>query len=187
MGTFVALLRGINVGGNNMISMKALKASFERLGFKSVSTYINSGNVLFQTRQSDARKLEVKIEKMLAAEYKLGCKVVVRSAGEIASLVKQLPKNWSDSKDWRYNVIFLRHTIDSKDIVNDLNANPEIEQVIYVPGTLLWSAHVKDLARTTMVKTSHRLYRETTVRNLTTTRKLHQLMQEMCSATLEDT
>ena len=187
MRTFVALLRGINVGGNNMISMKALKASFERLGFKSVSTYINSGNVLFQTRQADARKLEVKIEKILAAEYQLGCKVVVRSAEEIATLVKKLPKHWTGDKDWRYNVIFLRHTIDSKEIVKDLNANPEIEQVIYVPGTLLWSAHVKDVARTTMVKASHKLYLETTVRNLNTTRKLHQLMQEMCSATPGDT
>ena len=187
MQTFVALLRGINVGGNNMISMKALKTSFERLGFKNVSTYINSGNVLFQTRQADARKLEVKIEKMLASEYKLGCKVVVRSAGEMASLVKKLPKHWTGDKDWRYNVIFLRHTIDSKSIVKDLNANPEIEQVIYVPGTLLWSAHVKDLARSMMVKTSHKLYLETTTRNLNTTRKLHQLMQDMCSATPEET
>src|SRR5687767_14719561 len=186
MIAYVALLRGINVGGNNMISMKSLKASFEELGFKDVATYINSGNILFKSKQADARKLETKIEKMLVAEYQLGCKVVIRSAEEMASLVKKLPKVWTGDKDCRYNVIFLRHTIDSKDIVKALNAKPEIEQVTYVPGTLLWSAHVNDLTRTTMVKASHKLYLETTVRNLNTTRKLHQLMQEMCSATPED-
>jgi uncharacterized protein (DUF1697 family) len=177
---FVALLRGINVGGNNMISMKALKDSFERLGFSNVATYINSGNVLFQTKAADARKLEAKIEKMLVAEYQLACKVVVRSADEMASLIKKLPKDWTGDSNWRYNVIFLRHTIDSKAIVKQLNAKPGIEQVVYVPGTLLWSAHVKDLTRTAMVKlASHKMFQEMTVRNLNTTRKLHQLMQQM--------
>ena len=45
---FVALLRGVNVGGKNMINMSSLKTSFEQLGFKDVSTYINSGNILFK-------------------------------------------------------------------------------------------------------------------------------------------
>jgi len=183
MIAYVALLRGINVGGNNMISMKSLKASFEELGFKDVATYINSGNILFKSKQADARKLETKIEKMLVAEYKLGCKVVIRSAEEMASLVKKLPKVWTGDKDWRYNVIFLRHTIDSKDIVKALNAKPEIEQVTYVPGTLLWSAHVNDLTRTAMAKlASHKLFQEMTVRNLNTTKKLHELMQKMSAS-----
>lgn len=182
MPVYVALLRGINVGGNNMISMKSLKASFEALGFKDVATYINSGNILFKSKQADARKLEGKIEKMLVAEYNLACRVVVRSAAEMASLIKTLPKEWTGDKEWRYNVMFLRHTIDSQDILKALNARPDIEQVTYVPGTLLWSAHVKDLARTAMVKiASHKLFQEMTVRNLNTTRKLHQLMQEMSS------
>jgi uncharacterized protein (DUF1697 family) len=48
VNVYVALLRGINVGGNNMVPMKALKASFEKLGFRDVATYINSGNVVFR-------------------------------------------------------------------------------------------------------------------------------------------
>jgi uncharacterized protein (DUF1697 family) len=68
-GLFVALLRGVNVGGKNMISMKSLKESFERLGFTQVSTYINSGNIIFTTKETDPRKLEKKIEQMLSKEY----------------------------------------------------------------------------------------------------------------------
>jgi uncharacterized protein (DUF1697 family) len=177
---FVALLRGINVGGNNMIKMSALKESFERLGFKDVATYINSGNVLFRTKDTDPRKLEKKIEKMLAGEYQLPCKVVIRSAEEMASLVRKLPKDWTGDKDWRYNVIFLRHTIDSKELVAVLGFKAGIEKVAYVPGTLLWSAHVKDLNRTVMIKlSSHRMFQDMTVRNLNTTKKLHELMEKM--------
>ena len=128
-----------------MISMSALRDSFASLGFKDVASYINSGNILFKTKAADARKLELKIEGMLAADYKIPCKVVIRSAAEMAQLVKTLPKDWNDAKDWRYNVVFLRHTIDSKSIIDGLNATPEIEKVRYVPGTLLWSSKVQDL------------------------------------------
>jgi uncharacterized protein (DUF1697 family) len=178
--TFVALLRGINVGGNNMIKMSALKVSCAELGFDDVSTYINSGNVLFRTRSTDPRQLEATIERMLVAKHRLACKVVIRSAAQMAGLVKRLPKDWSGGKDWRYNVIFLRHTIDSKDVIGAVKWKPEFETVTYVPGTLLWSAHVKDITKTAMLKlASQPIFQDMTVRNLNTTKKLHELMQKM--------
>src|SRR5688500_17907761 len=103
---FVALLRGVNVGGNNMINMKSLKASFEKMGFNDVSTYINSGNIIFRAKQADARKLERKIEQMLVKEYQLESKVVLRSFPEITKLVRSLPKNWDGDISWRFYVIF---------------------------------------------------------------------------------
>src|SRR6185503_11509658 len=101
---FVALLRGVNVGGNNIISMKALKESFEKSGFTHVSTYINSGNVIFTAKEVDPRKLERKIEQLLAKEFQLGGKVVVRSVAEMAKLVESLPSSWTGDSRWRYNV-----------------------------------------------------------------------------------
>ena len=179
-GVFVALLRGVNVGGNNMISMKALKKSFESLGYPHVSTYINSGNIIFTSDKVDARKLEIEIEAMLVREYKLESKVVVRTLDEMAKLVKSLPPSWNSEGDWRYNVIFLRHTIDSKKILGELPAKSEIEEVVYKPGALLWSAQVSTLTRSTMVKLpSRKLYQEMTVRNLNTTKKLHELMKKV--------
>src|SRR4026208_810283 len=96
---FVALLRGVNVGGNNMISMKSLKESFETMGFTNVSTYINSGNIIFQSKEDDPRKLEKKIEQMLSSEYQLESKVVLRSLSEMEKLVKALPQYWGDNSD----------------------------------------------------------------------------------------
>ena len=177
---FVALLRGVNVGGNNMISMSALKKSFEALGFNDVSTYINSGNIIFKSKEADARKLESKIEKMLSKEYQLDSRVVLRSLPEMEKIVQSLPKNWTADRDWRYNVIFLRHTIDSEDILRELELKKDIEEVVYCPGALLWSAQISELTRTNMLKLSSRkMYQDMTIRNQNTTRKLYELMKKV--------
>jgi uncharacterized protein (DUF1697 family) len=176
---FVALLRGINVGGNNLIRMSSLKTSFERIGFTDVTTYINSGNIIFRAKDGDARKLEQKIERMLEREYKLGCKVLVRSFAEMAALVKSLPKKWNGDECWKYNVIFLRHSIDSKSVLDTLNAKAEIEEVIYRRGTLLWATKVSDAKQSVWVRLpSKKIFQEMTVRNLNTTKKIYELMKE---------
>jgi len=177
---FVALLRGVNVGGNNMISMSALKKSFEALGFNDVVTYINSGNIIFKSKEADARKLESKIEKMLSKEYQLDSRVVLRSLSEMEKLVKNLPRNWNDDSGWRYNVIFLRHTIDSEKILAELEVKKDIEEVVYYPGALLWRAQISELTRTNMLKLSSRkMYLDMTIRNQNTTRKLYELMKRV--------
>ena len=178
---YVALLRGINVGGKNIVAMKSLKASFEQLGFDDVSTYINSGNVLFRSSEKDPRKLEDRIDKMLARDYDLKPATVVRSYAEMRRLQKSIAKHWkTPDPDWRYNVIFLRHAIDSKDVLNDLGVKPDIEAVVYCPGTLLWRARVRDLTRTAMIKIAGKpIYKQMTIRNLNTTNKLVELLEQM--------
>lgn len=177
---FVALLRGVNVGGKNMIRMSSLKESFERMGFGDVATYINSGNIIFKTQEGDARKLERSVEGMLSSEYELECKVVVRSLSEMAELVKSLPETWDGDGRWKYNVIFLRHSIDSENILGGLKPESDIEQIVYRPGTLFWSARISDLSRTSMHKLPGRkLFQEMTVRNTNTTKKLYELMKKM--------
>ena len=179
LNVFVALLRGVNVGGNNMISMKSLKESFEAIGFKQVTTYINSGNIIFKSKEDDARKLESKIEKMLSKDYQLNSKVVLRNLPEMEKLVKGLPRSWGDNSSWRYNVIFLRHTIDSEKILAELPAKTDIEEIVYRPGTLLWSAQATEFNRTNMAKlASRKIFQDMTVRNLNTTKKLHELMKK---------
>jgi uncharacterized protein (DUF1697 family) len=157
-----------------------LKESFGRMGFGDVATYINSGNIIFTTREGDARKLESSIEGMLSSEYELECKVVVRSLSEMADLVKGLPETWGGDGRWKYNVIFLRHSIDSENILDGLKPESDIEQIVYRPGTLLWSARISDLSRASMHKLpSQKLFQEMTVRNTNTTRKLYELMKNM--------
>lgn len=177
---YVALLRGVNVGGNNIVSMAALRDSFARLGAQDVATYINSGNVLFRSRETDPRKLERKIDRMLEAEHGLKGRTIVRNASEMARLIETISKTWKRHADWRYNVIFLRHAIDSESVLDGLKPKPEIERVVYCPGTLLWCARLSGLTRTDMLKLASRsIYQEMTVRNVNTTMKLFELMQRM--------
>lgn len=183
LNVYVALLRGVNVGGNNMVSMSALKESFTALGFAQVTTYINSGNIVFKSKETDARKLEQKIEAMLAKEYDLGSRVVIRSLAEMERLVESLPPSWTGDNRWRYNVIFLRHTIDAEDILTDVPIKEGIEELFYRPGTLLWAAQVSEITRSNMVKlASRKMYQDMTVRNLNTTKKLCALMKKVDAA-----
>jgi uncharacterized protein (DUF1697 family) len=183
---YVALLRGINVGGNNMVSMKSLKESFERMGFDDVSTYINSGNVLFRSDEKDPRKLEERIDCMLAKDYKLQPRTVVRSRAEMGRLLKTIAKTWKPDPQLRCNVIFLRHEIDSKSLLKHIQIKPDIEAVVYCPGTLLWSAQLDALTRTAMLKLASRpIYKEMTIRNPNTTAKVFELMERMALQTRE--
>ncbi len=94
-------------------------------------------------------------------------------------LVQNLPPTWNGDRGWRYNVIFLRHSIDSKKILAELEVKKDIEEVSYSPGALLWSARINELTRTNMIKLpSRKMYQEMTIRNENTTRKLCELMKK---------
>ena len=179
---FVALLRGVNVGGKNNLSMSALKANLSKAGFADVATYINSGNVLFTSSEADPRKLEEKIERLLASGHKLECKVVVRSIVEMKKLVQSLPPSWRGDEEWAHNVMFLRRSIDSKDVLKELAPKPDIEKVLYRPGAVLWSARRSDIQKSAINKISSRkIFQDMTVRNPNTTRKLYELMKDMAA------
>ena len=175
----VALLRGINVGGNNIIPMAALARTFERMKFSSVKTFIASGNVIFAAPQQDLRKLEQKIEKEPVRDFDYDAKVVVKSKREMDAIVKALPMDWvKPSAAVRYYVMFLRHAIDDKRIALDLEPRPGIETLTYVPGALLWAAKKSELTKSAVSRKmlSRPIYKEITVRNLNTTMKLAELM-----------
>jgi uncharacterized protein (DUF1697 family) len=184
MITYAAFLRGINVGGNTIISMSKLKECFEALGYENVKTYINSGNVVFQTKIKQSAKLEAQLEEAIDKQFGLQVKVVVRSLPQMEELIKKVPKSWDGSKDYRYNVIFLTRTIDSPKILDDLSPKPDIEELHYRPGVLFWSAKTSDLTKTGMLKINKMtIYDEMTVRGINTTRKVYDLMLETDSLT----
>ncbi|MDD2917353.1 MAG: DUF1697 domain-containing protein, partial [Candidatus Gracilibacteria bacterium] len=86
MTQYVALLRGINVGGNNRVEMSRLREVFTSLGFKHVTTYINSGNIIFEALENDTRKMTERIEKSLTEAFGFSLRVVLRDAENIRML-----------------------------------------------------------------------------------------------------
>src|SRR6266545_2276022 len=105
--TYVALLRGINVGGNAMVSMKELKACFEQLGFADVVTYINSGNIIFKDRRTDTPKLVQLIETGIKAHRQMDIRVLVKSLDDMAAICKKIPRHWVTDHEMRTDVMFL--------------------------------------------------------------------------------
>jgi uncharacterized protein (DUF1697 family) len=179
--TYVALLRGINVGGNNIISMADLKACVEGLGHANVSTYINSGNVIFQSGDGDARQIEGALETALAPRFKAPINVVVRDNREMQAALAHLPPHWLTASDLRRNVIFLRHTIDRPELLERFTFKPEIEELYYAPGVLFWSTRRDSLTKSALSRQliGRAVYQDMTVRNLNTFQKLCALMSEI--------
>ncbi|MDD5456814.1 MAG: DUF1697 domain-containing protein [Candidatus Margulisbacteria bacterium] len=174
--SYVALLRGINVGGKNIIKMEVLREEFVKMGFLSVKTYIQSGNVLFQSDMTNKDDIERKIEKQLASRFQYQAKVLIRSKEDLQNSISHFPKIF-ENPDWKHNVIFLSNTIDSEMIVQKFKIKQEIESISYYQGVLFWSAAKNTLTRSTMLKLStHPEYQEMTVRNVNTTKKILDLM-----------
>jgi uncharacterized protein (DUF1697 family) len=91
MATHVALLRGINVGKNNRIAMGGLRAAMEELGHEGVSTYIQSGNVLFSTTRTDTTAIAQEISAKIDSAFCMKIDVVVVSRQELAQAVSDNP------------------------------------------------------------------------------------------------
>jgi len=108
MSSYVALLRGINVGGRKLIKMDHLGRVFVSAGFKNVRTLIASGNVRFDASRADAKTIAAKIEKKLLKEFGHEVPVTVRTVDELKALVKRDPfKQVAKSKDVMMFVSFL--------------------------------------------------------------------------------
>lgn len=91
MSTYVSLLKGINVGGHKIIKMTALKSLYERLGFEQVKTYIQSGNVIFKSNETNLSKLEHEIEKEILLDFGFGVSVQVIPSNDLISAHRQNP------------------------------------------------------------------------------------------------
>jgi uncharacterized protein (DUF1697 family) len=171
---YVALLRGINVGGNNKIVMKELAEAFRQAGYAEVSTYINSGNVLFAAPQ---RPTEEELEKVVTDAFGLTVSVLVRSHDEIAKVVAAAPKELDDP-DMRPDVYFLRPGLSPAAALEAMpDPHPDVDRIWKGPG-VLYTTRVAELAsksRLTKV-VGTKLYREMSVRNWNTTRKLLALL-----------
>ena len=105
---YVALLRGINVGGNVLIKMSDLKIELEKAGLKNVVTILASGNIIFESNEKDTHKLAEKVEAALEKKYKRKIRAIVRHLDDLRQLEKAKPfKGIEVTKDTRLYVTFL--------------------------------------------------------------------------------
>lgn len=174
---YVALLRGVNVGGNNKIDMKELKVVFEAAGMTDVRTYINSGNVIFEADGTDRCELPHVLQEAIEARLGLAVRVLVRDAEEIGSVVEALPHDWVNDQTMKCDVFFLWNAVDRPSILEELDYDPTIDDVRYTPGAILRRVDRKNAAKSRLTRVvGTPLYEQMTIRNCNTTRKLLHLM-----------
>jgi uncharacterized protein (DUF1697 family) len=170
-------LRGINVGGNSLIKMAALKECVEAIGHADVRTYIASGNVLFESKERSGAKLDAELERAIEKAFDLPVRVVVRSGAEIQRIVDHVPKPWIGSADLRVMVAFLLRGANGRTIAGGLKPKDGIDELVVAPGALLLATKREAITRTGLKLIGTPSYKQLTMRNLNTTLKLAELVR----------
>ena len=174
--TYVAFLRAVNVGGKGIVSMAAIKEALVAIGMSNVRTYINSGNVIFSTKQADSHKLATRIEKALEQHTGMPIKVLVVDHKALKKLVDAIPRTWVDDKTMRTYVLLLWKELDDRGILNRLPSKAGIDELKYTPGAVIWRVDRKNLGKSRMNRIiGTPFYKKITIRSANTMRKLDEL------------
>lgn len=173
----VALLRGINVGGKNIVSMAELAQQFRDAGYGSVRTYIQSGNVVFTSGGASA-ELEDAVEQMLESWLGVPITVVVLSAEELDAVVEAAPADHG-AEHLRSDVLFLKRPLTPDQALAEFPPLREgVDGAAPGPGVVYFSrvaAQASTSRLTRIVGTP--LYQRMTVRNWRTTTRLRELVR----------
>ena len=174
----VALLRGINLGARNRVSMPELRELLEGLGHEDVRTLLQSGNVVLTSEES-GEQLEQSLEKAIARELGVESRMIVRTARELAAVVKRNPLADVADDPKRYQVSFLSDTL-APAVKKQLEAADVAPERVAVHGREIYAWHPAGIQRSPLVKllTDKKLGVTATARNWNTVTKLLELARE---------
>ena len=177
---YLALLRGINVGGNNIIKMADLKACFESMGLTDVVTYIQSGNVIFKSAEKDKAKLTKKIEVGLSERFNYEARLVVISYKQLKQAVDESPRGFGKQPDkFRCDVIFLKEPLTAKEAMKNVSMKEGVDSGSAGKDVLYFSRLTARASSSHLTKIiSTPMYQYMTIRNWNTTTKLLALMED---------
>jgi uncharacterized protein (DUF1697 family) len=175
---YLALLRGINVGGKNLVPMAELRAAFEEMKYDDVSTYIASGNVLFDGPRTKRADLVRRIESGLTRRFGTELKVVVLTKGELEKVVEEAPRGFG-SDTHRCDVIFLRRPLTVKKTFGLLEMKEGVDEAWTGPGVVYFSRLAAKASSSRMGRiVALSEYQNMTIRSWNTAVRLRDLMAE---------
>ncbi len=175
---YLALLRGINVGGKNLIKMADLRTAVESMGFGDVGTYIQSGNVLFRAPRQKRDELAAGMESRLSRRFGTELKVVLLTEAQLKGVVEGAPRGFG-AKSKLCDVLFVRKPLTVKKAFGALEFRPGIDSAWPGPGVIYFSrlasrASGSRLSNFVMLPE----YQNVTIRSWSTTTKLLAKMDE---------
>jgi uncharacterized protein (DUF1697 family) len=149
---YLALLRGINVGGNNIIKMTDLKMCFEQMGFADVMTYIQSDNIPFRSDEQNRERLTDKIERILSDTFHYGLRVVIITHKQLKSVVEDAPSQFGkDASCYRYDAIFLKEPLTAKTAIKSVSVKDGVDRA--------YEGKVRSISHTLWLKQRKAAYR----------------------------
>jgi uncharacterized protein (DUF1697 family) len=179
MARYVALLRGINVGGKNLIKMADLQACLEEDGLEDVATYIQSGNVVFGSAGSSLTELTGRIEELLSTTFGYEASVVLRSRQQMRATLDRAPAGFGgDPARYRYDAIFLKAPLTARTAMRSVLTKEGVDQADVGPGVLYFSRLTSRASQSRLGKiVGTPVYRNMTIRNWNTTTKLARMLE----------
>lgn len=183
MEKYIALLRGINISGKNKIPMSELKKEFEILGYENVTTYLNSGNVIF-TSNIDKKEIIINsIHKMIKEKFSIDIPVYVMNASQLKELLENQPEWWGTSNKKIYdNIIFIIPPTTFEEVYNTIGEpKQELEKIKEYKNNIFWSYSLKDYRKTNWwAKTvSTSISNSITIRTANTMKKVLELCNNL--------
>jgi len=174
---YVALLRGINVGGNSRVEMRRLKEVCESLGWQDVRTYINSGNVIFAHDPVPPAALAVELAREIDSAFGFAVNVLVKTSDELHDAIAAAPDLWTNGPDMKCDVVFVWDGITPDEELEALKPRAGIDDVRTTVGAIIWKVDRVNATRSGLLRMMGTpLYKQVTVRNINTVRKLGELI-----------
>lgn len=175
---YVALLRGINVGKSVKVSMSNLKSLIEDIGFDNVVTYLNSGNVLFNSKLPP-KEIESLIVDNLFKSIGQTIPVLVKSSIELALIRDAIPSEWQNDDNQKTDIAYLFADADNQKLLDSLPIRKEYVDIRYVKGAFIWNLTRENYNRSHINKIiNHGMYVNMTIRNVNTARQLAKLAED---------
>jgi uncharacterized protein (DUF1697 family) len=175
---YFALMRGINVGGNNIIKMADLKKTVAESGFTSVSTYIQSGNIIFKSEENDIDKITKKLEEALFKVFGFNSGIIVKTLEQLNKIISEVPDDWKKRHDLRCYIAFIRKPVSEQDVMRDIKLKDGVDFVKAGDKVLYMSTLLEGLTKSGFTKlVGTKIYKDITIRNYNTTQKILALMQ----------
>ena len=177
---YIALLRAVNVGGKNKVTMSILKQEMQTKGFQNVITYINSGNILFDSEFSKEHNTDI-LRSIIIDSFTLDIDVIIVSAKDLEESLSFVPVWWHDgNKEVVHNALFLFDPKTRDEMLEyTQNYDSDIESVFIYEDMIFWSANRPSYTKTKLGKLgSTRLYQNMTIRNSNTVHRLIELAKK---------
>lgn len=176
--THVALIRGINVGGKNLVPMAALRTALEAAGFEGVRTYIQSGNVLLRAPRRGEASVAAEVEGVLEAEFGVTTVVVAIAAATLKKAVADAPAGFgAEPQKYHYDAAFLHPQVSSADALAAFGIREGVDTAWAGEGVVYFRRLSAERTRSKMsAVVGTEPYRHMTIRNWRTTTKLVEML-----------